>query len=151
MKNKTFLVRMMNLIVVVLLLMSYQFIVKNREQEESAAYKEYQEALELAGNTIEQESNQDEGRHYKDGVYTGTGDGFGGTIEVQVTISEGSITDIEILEAEGEDKAYLTMAQFIIEDMMRSQTTKVDAISGATYSSMGIKQAVENALEGSVD
>ena len=39
---------------------------------------------------------------YKDGVYEGSGTGFGGTIRVQVTVSGGKIAAIDILDASGE-------------------------------------------------
>lgn len=83
---------------------------------------------------------------YKDGTYQGSGTGFGGTITVQVKISGGKIASIEILSAAGETGSYFASAKGVISKMISGQTPNVDAVSGATYSSNGIIQAVQNAL-----
>ena len=83
---------------------------------------------------------------YKDGMYEGSGTGFGGTIRVRVTISGGKIAAIDILEASGETASYFASAQGVISRMIAGNTPNVDAVSGATYSSNGIIQAVQNAL-----
>ena len=83
---------------------------------------------------------------YKDGTYQGSGTGFGGTITVQVTVSGGKIASIDILSASGETGSYFASAQGVISRMISGQTPNVDAVSGATYSSNGIIQAVQNAL-----
>ena len=85
---------------------------------------------------------------YKDGTYTGSSQGFGGEIKVKVTVSGEKISAIDIIEASGEDEAYLSMAKDIVKTILDKQTTDVDTISGATYSSTGIKNAVGQALEG---
>lgn len=84
---------------------------------------------------------------YKDGTYEGSGTGFrGGTTTVSVTIKNDKITDISVVSY-GDDapffnRAYPTISQEIISN----QTAEVDAVSGATFSSMGIMQAVADAL-----
>ena len=83
---------------------------------------------------------------YKDGTYQGSGTGFGGTITVEVTISGGKIASISILSAAGETASYFASAQGVISRILSGQTPNVDAVSGATYSSNGIIQAVQNAL-----
>lgn len=83
---------------------------------------------------------------YKDGTYQGSGTGFGGTVSVQVTISGGKIASIDVLSASGETPSYFASAQGVISRMISGQTPNVDAVSGATYSSNGIIQAVQDAL-----
>lgn len=83
---------------------------------------------------------------YKDGIYQGSGTGFGGTITVEVTISGGKIASITVLSAAGETASYFASAQGVISRIISGQTPNVDAVSGATYSSNGIIQAVQNAL-----
>lgn len=83
---------------------------------------------------------------YKDGTYQGSGTGFGGTITVEVTISGGKIASITILSAAGETASYFASAKGVISRIISGQTPNVDAVSGATYSSNGIIQAVQNAL-----
>lgn len=83
---------------------------------------------------------------YKDGTYQGSGTGFGGTVTVQVTVANGKITAIDIVDASGETPSYFASAKGVISKMLAGQTPNVDAVSGATYSSNGIIQAVQNAL-----
>lgn len=85
---------------------------------------------------------------YKDGTYEGSGTGFrGGTTTVSVTVKGGKVTSVTVKSTEDDqqffDRAYSTVSAEII----KSQFTDVQAVSGATYSSNGIMQAVANALE----
>lgn len=83
---------------------------------------------------------------YKDGTYTGTGKGFKGTVTAKVTISGGKIKTIDV--SGSDDAAYFGKAKNgIINKMISKQTTNVDTVSGATYSSNGIITAVRNALK----
>ena len=82
---------------------------------------------------------------YKDGTYYGTGTGFGGTLKVQVVISGGKISSIQIIET-SDGSAYISKASSLINSIIANQSTNVDTVSGATYSSVGIIQAVRNAL-----
>ena len=84
---------------------------------------------------------------YKDGTYTGQAKGFGGQVIVDVAIAGSKIDSINIVSADKEDKAYFDMAKGVIEEMMENQSADVDAISGATFSSNGIINAVKQALE----
>ena len=84
---------------------------------------------------------------YRDGVYEGKAKGFNGDIIVSVTVSEGNITAIDVLDNK-ETPAYLEEAKAVIPEIIAAGKTEgVDAVSGATYSSEGIKRAVDNALE----
>lgn len=86
--------------------------------------------------------------NYPDGVYTGSAQGYGGTVTVQVTVENGQITAIEILSASGETDSFFARAKGVIDKILTAQTWEVDGVSGATYSSNGIKGAVQNALTG---
>ena len=86
----------------------------------------------------------------QDGTYTGEADGFGGTVAVEVTVKDGKIEAVEVTSAEKEDSAYLAMAEDIIPKIIEAQSAEVDTISGATFSSTGIKNAAEQALEQAV-
>ena len=91
-------------------------------------------------------SKVSESGKWKDGTYTGSGKGFGGTISVKVTVKDGKISAIDVTSASGETASYFSKAKGIIPKMISGQTTNVDAASGATYSSNGIITAVRNAL-----
>lgn len=86
---------------------------------------------------------------YKDGTYYGTGTGFGGMLKVQVDISGGKIAAIQILE-NNDGSEYISKASSIINAIISNQSTNVDTVSGATYSSVGIIQAVRDALSQAV-
>ena len=81
----------------------------------------------------------------KDGVYTGTGQGFNGPISVRVTVSGGNIVNVEILSY-SDDAPYFNRAKAVISKMIGKQESSVDTVSGATYSSRGIIDAVRDAL-----
>ena len=85
----------------------------------------------------------------KDGVYTGSGMGYNDSITVRVTVQDGKIANIEIVDAD-DDEPYFTNAQAVIARMLSKQTTQVDAVTGATYSSKGIMAAVSDALQKAV-
>ena len=82
---------------------------------------------------------------YLDGIYTAEAIGFEGKITVQVTVAEDKITEITVLSAEDEEE-YLSRAKQVIPAILEGQSPNVDAISGATYSSTGILNAVKLAL-----
>ena len=82
---------------------------------------------------------------YLDGIYTAEAMGFEGKITVQITVAEDQITDITLLSAEDEEE-YLSRAKQVIPAILEGQNPNVDAVSGATYSSTGILNAVKLAL-----
>jgi len=80
-----------------------------------------------------------------DGIYIGEYDVNFIYAKVEVTVEDGEIISINILEHRHErGKA----AETVIDKIMEEQKIDVDAISGATNSSTVIKKAVENALKG---
>lgn len=80
-----------------------------------------------------------------DGVYIGEYNVNFIYAKVEVTVQNGEITDINILEHKQERGK---SAETIITKIIDEQKIDVDAISGATNSSTVIKKAVENALKG---
>lgn len=82
---------------------------------------------------------------YADGTYYGTGNGFSGALTVEVVISGGKISSIQIMDTSDGD-SYIQSASGLISNIIATQSTNVDTVSGATYSSVGIIEAVRNAL-----
>lgn len=82
---------------------------------------------------------------YKDGTYYGSATGFAGPIKVKVVISGGKIASVEIVST-SDGSSYIGKASAITGKIVSSQSTNVDTVSGATYSSVGIINAVRNAL-----
>ena len=87
---------------------------------------------------------------YADGVYVGSSRGYGGAVRVQVTMENGSITEVEILDASHETRQFLRRAKRLLTTVVEAQSWEVDAVSEATYTSRGILGAVQNALTGEV-
>lgn len=121
-----------------------------KAQEEAKAAAANASLKETAGDITAADSSNadtsDADNVYKDGTYTGEAQGFGGTIQVQVTLASDEITDIQVTSASGEDSAYLSQGEGVISSILSAQSTDVDTISGATFSSTGIINAVVDAL-----
>lgn len=84
--------------------------------------------------------------NFKDGTFTGEGKGNNGTIKVEVTVKDGSITEINVVEHEETPNIYAGVESQFIPSMIRTQNTDVDAITGATNSCNGVRAAVKAAL-----
>ena len=82
---------------------------------------------------------------YKDGTYYGTGKGFAGTMKVKVDIAGGKIASISIVSTKDGD-SYVKSASSLLDTIVEKQSTNVDTVSGATFSSRGIIAAVRSAL-----
>ena len=117
-----------------------------KQKTETTKSTENAESTENADNTETATSTDTADQVYKDGTYTGDGQGFGGNIQVQITIADDTLTDIQVVSAEKEDSAYLSQGKAVIDRILEAQSTDVDTVSGATFSSTGILMAVEDAL-----
>ena len=136
---QVFAVKIINIMLAVSLVCTYNAVVNDRKEQETAAR---QKLAEQAA-----EENAAPASPYADGTYTGEAQGYGGTVKMEVTIEHGQITDCTVLSAEKEDTAYFDAAQGVIDEVLDEQTAEVDTVSGATFSSRGILGAVEDALE----
>jgi uncharacterized protein with FMN-binding domain len=111
------------------------------ETVEIEAPKKEEPVTELVQDTYEAPQNG-----YQDGTYTGTATGFGGDITVEVVIENGKISAIRVISANGETKSYWNKAIAVIDRAVSANSPNVDTVSGATYSSTGILNAVKRAL-----
>ena len=135
---REFWIRVVSLIAVIGILVGYNSVLDAREKNEEIA--------KLKAQVTETQSAESDDSNYKDGTYQGEAEGFGGTVAVEVTVEKGKITAVEIVSAQKEDGAYLSMAKDIIPEILDAQSADVDTISGATFSSTGIKNATAQAL-----
>lgn len=83
---------------------------------------------------------------YKDGKFSGSAYGYDGNIYVTITIKDDKITNIEATSDESDRWYFESCVQNVTSQIIESQSTSVDATSGATYSSEGIMAAVGQAL-----
>lgn len=95
------------------------------------------------------ETVDDTNQTWKDGTYYGSGTGFNGEVQVEVVISGGRIETINVVN-HNDDSSFMSQAQGLIPNIISTQSTNVDAVSGATYSSRGIINAVRTALKQAV-
>ncbi|MBO4830976.1 MAG: 4Fe-4S binding protein [Oscillospiraceae bacterium] len=120
---------------------------ETEEAGETAESGETEETDETAEDPEPEEElpSEPEGP-YADGVYTGAGTGFRGTTQVEVTVENGMIADITVLSYE-DDRQYFSRAQEgVIAGILYYQSLDVGTVSGATFSSNGILEAVADAL-----
>ena len=134
------------------LLSALETIYTNRVQNQAASASSDSSASADTSDSASTEDSSasddaaDADNVYKDGTYTGEADGYGGTIQVEVTLASDEITSINVVSAPGEDSAYLSQAESVIDSILSAQSTDVDTVSGATFSSTGILNAVDDAL-----
>jgi DMSO/TMAO reductase YedYZ heme-binding membrane subunit/uncharacterized protein with FMN-binding domain len=126
----------------------HEFVVNAKAQTvgSDAMEEEITETSETTTLTdIETEADTEE--TYSDGIYTGKAMGMNAMITVSVTVENGEIADVAI-ESSREDEPYLSDSLTVIGDILNTQSTEVDVVSGATYTSGGIIDAVKAALAG---
>ena len=127
----------------------------NAPVEETQEQQDEVPVVKTSTEDAEDETAEDEEQakgsfDLEDGVYQGTGTGYRGDITVAVKIKDKQIVSIEILSA-SDDEPFFGRAKGLIDQIIKKQSTKVDTVSGATYSSKGIISAVKNALTGEKD
>ena len=84
------------------------------------------------------------------GTYLGKTKGILTGVKVEVTVKKGRITKIEILKARGMPRYKKRALEEMPGRIIKAQSLKVDAVTGATISSKNIIKAVENALRKAV-
>ena len=103
-------------------------------------------AREKMADSVKKTAENDAGGNFQNGIYTGTGEGYRGKVTVTVKVADGKITEL-VLDDYADDKSYMERAKNrIFQEMISRQNTDVDAVSGATYSSNGLIEAVNKAL-----
>ena len=173
MKNQNFYMRVISLLLVILAVLFYNSSMKAQANEKEIAaltdkvdtlqeqQNELLSALETSyvnrmqnqaasagsGSSDADTAGDDKTTDTSDGnVSDADAEGYGGTIQVEVTLAGDEITSINVVSAPGEDSAYLSQAESVIDSILSAQSTDVDTVSGATFSSTGILNAVDAAL-----
>lgn len=147
MKYKNFLLRAVNLLLILGVLWQYQQVALIRAAAVSQRKQEIAEVEAYNASVLQaQSAAQAEQSGYRDGIYEGSAYGFGDVIRVSVTIQNGKMTDIAVLDASGEDKPYYNQALPLLDEMLAVQSAGVDTVSGATLTAEGLIGAVEDAL-----
>jgi len=121
---------------------------KPKKQSETTT-EAFESTTETTTESVTSDNNNtaaDTAGQFADGVYTGTGNGFRGATNVTVTVENGEITDITVNSYSDDQQFFSRAENGVISAIIKSQSTDVDAVSGATFSSNGIKEAVADAL-----
>ncbi len=98
-----------------------------------------------AASTVDPEPASVPSTIYKDGIYQGTGQGYEGPVVLNVTIQNDRILSIDIVKS-SETEPFWTDGKSVIPSILAAQSTAVDTVSGATYSSGAILDAVDAAM-----
>lgn len=139
MKYKNFLLRAVNLLLILGVLWQYQQVALIRAAAVSQRKQEIAEVEAYNASVLQaQSAAQAEQSGYRDGIYEGSAYGFGDVIRVSVTIQNGKMTDIAVLDYK--------QALPLLDEMLAMQSAEVDTVSGATLTAEGLIGAVENAL-----
>lgn len=151
MKDRDFILRAVNLVLILGVLWQYQNTALLRADAMAQRQKEIKEveawnASVLQAQQAQQEAEEEKPTGPKDGTYEGSAYGFGDLITVSVTLKDGKMTDISVLRADGEDKPYYKQAVSVLTEMLNAQSTEVDTVSGATLTADGLIDAVADAL-----
>ena len=101
---------------------------------------------EAGGQAVETGPKAEEGNLFIPGTYTGTSKGFGGDVEVTVTVSENKIEDLKVVGDHETENIGSFAVSMLPERILTAQTTNVDALSGATVTSSAIFRALQDAL-----
>ena len=137
---KYFSAKLFNLVVVVVILVMFSsWAAKANAHDE--AVQEQIDAAERAANR---------GPYTTDGTFEGSAQGYGGKVKMQVVIKDGYIDSVTILDASSEDEAWLDMCVKLPSQIVKAQTTSIDVVSGATYTSSGILNGTTEALKKSM-
>lgn len=84
---------------------------------------------------------------YKDGVYEGTGKGNGGPINLELTVKDGQISAIDVLDHKETEVLSDAAFEKLINGVVETQSVNLDRVTGATVTSAGIMSAVKDALK----
>ncbi len=118
----------------------------SENEAEIAEIEQYN--LEIQKENARRSASGEEVKYfYQNGTFEGTGTGYGGPITVEMTIENDVITDVTVTKHDAEDPAYFKLAEGLAAQVVSRQSLDIDTVSGATFSSKGILEAAENALD----
>ncbi len=147
MKIKIFLISVINLLIIIGAFGLYQAAALHKADADKIVSLEKKIEQLQSGKGSKAKGGKSVGSTYKDGSYEGSAKGFGGNVVVKVTVKNDKIEKIDLVDASKEDGSYLASAKGVIKSILDKQSTDVDTVSGATFTSTGIINAVISALE----
>ena len=94
----------------------------------------------------QESSSESDEAGLKDGAYKSSAAGYGGELELEITIEDSKLTDINVLEHQETSPVFTRALTVAKERIIEAQSPEVDSVSGATFTSFAIKKATGNAL-----
>lgn len=128
------------LVVVVVLLIGFSGWAEQANAHDAAVADQIAEAERAASR----------GPYATDGTFEGSAQGYGGMVKMQVVIKNGHIDSVVIADASSEDDAWLKMCLNLPDQIVAAQTTALDTVSGATFTSAAILNGTTEALQKSM-
>ena len=81
------------------------------------------------------------------GTFEGKGNGFGGELQLKVTVTDGKMEDIEVVSHHESSVVFNRALPIITERILEAQSPEVDSVTGATFTSYAVKAAVAEAMK----
>lgn len=141
-RNRNFLIKCVNAVVVAGIVLTYNVWATNAAAADAAVTAQMEADAQAA-----RAASDARGPYATDGTFTGSAQGYGGAVTTQVVIENGYIASVEVVDHAGETEAYFAQAEGLTDKIVAAQGTNVDAVSGATFSSAGIINGVNEALK----
>ncbi len=118
----------------------------------NAIMEAVKEALKSAGADPESQAGKQQGKEnkpvtYKAGTYTGVGTGYNGEMQIKVTFTQDGITDIDYADNKETNHIGTPAFAYLATDAKAANGSGIDTISGATFTSIGFKNALVDAAK----
>lgn len=97
-------------------------------------------------NTVDIDTSSFDLSNVKDGVYSGEANGYRPNLQVQVTVKDKKITKVEVVSNNETPEWYNRVVPYLTDKIVEKNSIDVDTVSGATRTSVGIINAVKDAL-----
>ena len=133
-------------VILVTFLMACSFSFNSRMVMKTGAGVNTTDTSEEESKENAAEDIEDSAGGYADGTWEGEGMGLNGPVRAAVVVEDGEIKEVKILERSDDDPYFTDARKVIVPEILEQQTADVDGVSGATFSSEGILEAVKEAL-----
>ncbi|QCX34720.1 FMN-binding protein [Caloramator sp. E03] len=84
---------------------------------------------------------------YKEGTYYGVGEGHVGKIKIELATDKYHIKEIRVIEDEEIPIIAKKVYEIIPKKVIKANSTDVEVVTGATYTSKGLIDAINDALK----
>ena len=152
-KKQAYCAAVWSLLVVLLMLGSFSLSYGTAKHVTVEEQTEVRSEMKTEEKEVSSESDDktEPASEYADGTWEGEGLGLNGPVRAALTVEDGRITEIKILERTDDDPYFTDARVELVPKILEQQSADVDTVSGATFSSEGILEAVEEALKHAVE